>query len=645
MEEKKIWYNKRILIGIVVLLGISVFVFFYRAEQKRMQQDWIGIWYVDKYAQTERDHIASFHKDIEETVQQAGSMGTISIFVQEDSFSTKNLEKTKQDFTRLLEVQPQLIENMSLHEFFVEGSVHVFALIAIGLVAYALLDEDKQGLRAMIFASVNGRGKLVLHKVTALFWWSGILAVLFYGTQLFASVWYYQGNIMKYWNVPLQSLSIFGDVPLRLQMGEFLVLYGLVRWLVLFFFGVLIWGLFFWVNHVLIAVGVLGGLGLVSLVIFGLIDENNTWNILRFCNPWYWIWGNDFFMGYRNLDVFSEAVPKSTVVLVWVIGTIFVSVGISLFIGIKRYPCEPTKSKWIRWGTRLIQRCKKWRASWMAGLGLTGMEYYKLLISQKGILVVLVVILVFVRQTDFTQIHFSTDQEMYFSFIERNAGVPNEVSEKELEQTREILEEVERDYQAKGMQYEAGEISSEDWMAVCLMYDSYYAERTFLSLIDGQTEYLEKLKVEREIDGWYVNLYGYDKLLSEESIYIKVLLYLAVVLLSVGIVSVEKKNGMLALIRGSAYGENATFRKKIQVVWTISLILYTILSSLEFVRVESLYGLGAWEAPVQSILALSEVPIQCSIGTYFILLFFAQGAGVVALSGVACCISKNRKKD
>lgn len=644
MEVKKVWYKKKIRRGIAVLLLLSVMVFWYHAEQKSMQQDWNGVFYAEQYVQTEREHIASFHENVEETLKQANSMGTISIFVQEDSFSTKNLEKTKHDFTRLLEVQPQLIENMSLHEFFMEGSVHIWALLAMALVAYAFLDEDKQGLRAPIFASVNGRGRAVWNKIVALFWCAGVLVFAFYGAQFLASYWYYQGNILEDWKLPMQSLSIFADVPLRLQMSEFLFLYGLVRWLVLFFFGVMIWGVLFWVNHIIIGVGTLGGLGLISFVIYYLIDENNTWNILRFCNPWYWVLGNDFFTGYRNLDIFSEAVNKNTVVFVWVLSSLFVIAVIALWVGMKRYPCEPTKSKWIRWGKRAIQGCKNWKASWMAGLGLTGMEYYKLLISQKGIWVLLVVIFVFVRQMDFTQIYFSTEQKMYFDFIDRNSGVPSEASEKELAEIRALLDEVDQDYQTKELQYEAGELSVEDWIAVSIMYDSYYSERAFLSLLDGQTAYLEKLKTEKDIDGWYVNLYGYNRLLSEESIYIKVLLYFAVMLLSVGLVSVEKKNGMLPLIRGSACGEKTMFRKKLYVVWTLSLLLHAILSGLEFVMVESMYGLGGWGAPVQSILALSEVPIQCSIGTYFILLFLVRAAGIVALSSVACWISKNRKR-
>lgn len=427
-------------------------------------------------------------------------------------------------------------------------------------------------------------------------------------------------------------------------MGEFLLLYGLIRWLVVFFFAVLIWGTLFLVNHILVGIGVLGGLGLFSLMVYYLVDENHTWNILRFCNPWYWLTGNHYFMGYRNLDIFSEAVSKNTVVLLWVIGSILLMTCISLLVGIKRYPCEPTKSKWIAWVTKVIQSCKSWKASWMAGLGLTGMEYYKLLISQKGILILVVVVYVFVLQTDFTQIHFSTYQKMYFSFIERNAGLPDEESEMELAEVRALLEKVDADYIEKERRYEAGEISSQEWIEVCIMYDSYYPERDFLSHMEEQSEYLKNLKTDKDIEGWYVNLYGYNKLLSEESIYIKVLLYFAVILLSAGLVSVEKENGMLQLIRGSAFGEKASFRRKMQVVWTISLLLYTILSVLEFVMVETLYGLGAWNAPVQSIVVLSEVPISCSIGAYFILLFLVRGAGIVALSSVTCWICKNRKR-
>jgi len=68
------------------------------------------------------------------------------------------------------------------------------------------------------------------------------------------------------------------------------------------------------------------------------------------------------------------------------------------------------------------------------------------------------------------------------------------------------------------------------------------------------------------------------------------------------------------------------------------------LAGLELIMVESLYGLDSWRAPVQSILALSEIPIPCSIGTYFMTLFLARGAAILALSSVSCWISKNRKR-
>lgn len=645
IECTKIWYNKRIMGCVLLLFLMEMGSFLYTARQKQIQwETWNGTSYQGAYIQTEQEYLSNFHGETEAVLQQADSMGAISIFAQADSFSAKNLERTKADFEWLLEIEPMFIESPFLDEFFSDGGVHIFVMTAGLLFAFALVDEQKQGLRGMIYSTVNGRGTYVICKIAALLVWTGIVTFLYYGGLLFASSICFEGNIMECLTFPMQSLSVLGNVPWRLSIGDFLLLYMLGRWLAVFFLTFIVWTILFCIDQMLIGAGAIGGMGLLTFGIYMLIDGSHAWNLLRYCNPWYWICGNAFFTEYRNLDVFSQAVNKNTVIVVWMFLGMLLLAAVSFSVGAKRYPCETSKSKVIQYGRRVIQKSRQWQSSWMAGLGLTGMEYYKILISQKGILLLLAIVGVFVYQADFSKVQFATSQKMYFSFVERNTGVPDEASEKELQETETMLEEVEQKYLLDKVRYDAGEITSDEWMGTSMWYASYEQERFFFDQMAEQTLYLETLKEERGIDGWYVNLYGYNRLLSEGSAFMNVLLCFGVVLLCGGMFSIERKSGMIPVIRSSAMGEKSLFVKKRKAAWALSLLLYLILSGLEFGTVAYVYGLGGWGAPVQSIVKLSGFPVPCSIGVFFIMLFLIRGMGIIVLAGAGCFISSKRRR-
>ena len=640
IECKKIWYNKKILACIVLLFLLAMGSFLYTQQQSKVQwETWNETYYEQAYIQKEQEYISGFHAFIEAVLQQADSMGVVSIFAQTDSFSTKNLEQTKKDLIGLLEIEPRLVESPFLEEFFQEKGIHIFVIIASFLFVFVLLEEQKEGLRGLIYATVHGRGNYVLHKITALLVWTGIVTFLYYGGLLAASILFFQGDIGACWNLPIQSLSMFGNVPWKLSIGSFLFFYLLVRWMAVFFCAFVVWTILCFVDQMLIGVGIIGGIALFSSVEYLLIDGTHAWNLLHYCNPWYWMLGNDFFTEYRNLHLFSQAINKNIVIFLWMCVMFFLCLGISVWVGIRRYPCEASNNKIIQYGRNLFKKGRRWKSSWMSGLGITGMEYYKILISQKGILVFVIIIGVFIYQSDFTEVQFSSSQQMYLSFVERNQNTPNQQSEKELQELNTLLQEIEQVYAKEAVRYEAEEITLDSWIGTMIWYESYEQERIFLEQITKQTEYLKNLKEERGFDGQYVNLYAYNHLLSESNLFMLVLLCFGTILFCVGAVRIERKSGMFPLIRGSVLGEQALLQKKVRAVGCLSLLLYLIYSGLEIGTVAYVYGLDGWAAPVQSILKLEWIPIPCSIGVFFVLWYGAKAAGILMLVGVSSWIS------
>ena len=503
MECKKIWYSKKLVGGVLALFLLAMGVFLYDIQQSKVQwETWNESTYEDVYLQREQEYLSNFHASIEAMLQQADAMGMISIFAQTDSFSTKNLEQTKIDFVGLLEIEPELVESPFLEEFFLNEEIHIFAMAAGILFVFVLLDEQKQGLRSMLYVTVNGRGIYVLYKVAALLVWTGIVTILFYGGLLTVSAALFQGDIWKCFNIPIQSLSLFGNVPWKMPIGVFLIFYLLARWMAVFFCSFVIWAILFWIDQMLIGIAIVGGMGLLSLAMNLLIDSTHAWNLFYYCNPWYWMLGNDFFTEYRNLHLFLQAVNKNSVILLWMCVTFLVCLGVSVWVGIRRYPCEALNSKVIQYGRDLLKYVRKWKSLWMSGLGISGMEYYKILISQKGFILFVVIVVVFIYQSDFTNVQFSTSQQMYLSFVERNLGVRNERSEKELQDLEATLQEVEETYAEAAIQYEEKEITTDNWISIIMWYQSYEQERVFLEQMTSQTIYLKHLKEERGIEGW-----------------------------------------------------------------------------------------------------------------------------------------------
>ena len=267
IECRKIWHKKRVWSVLLVLFIFQIGLFMYSIEQKKTQWEmWNASAYETEYIRVEKEYVSAFHDNMQDIVSQADFMGTISIFSQTNSFSNRNLLQTEEDFIDLLDITPMVIESPFLKEFFLNDMIH-FVVVAVGIgMAYILIEEKKQGLRAMLFSTPNGRGNFVLYKVLALFVSTGIVTILFYGGFLVASSILFDGNLWECWGYPVQSLSVFGKLSWNINMGNFLLVYILGQWMVVFWIAFFVWMLLFCIDNLLISVGMAGMAGMLSYI-------------------------------------------------------------------------------------------------------------------------------------------------------------------------------------------------------------------------------------------------------------------------------------------------------------------------------------------------------------------------------------------
>lgn len=641
MEWKKVLRKRNMVCLLLGLFLLQLFFFLYSIQNRDAQQ--LGQYdRVEAERQEEEERTAyvdGFHESMEAIGQQADSMSGISIFARRDSFSERNLQQTKKDFEGMLSVQPVLFDCGFLEEYFSYKLLNGITVLCAAVVAFIFVDENKPGLRSMIFASVNGRGRLVAERIGALLLWNGILALLFYGGTLLIGSAVMHGELFSCLGYPIQSIPMFGNLPWKLGIGEFLLCYLIYRWVLLFLITLAVWTLLYSIDHVVVAFGAAGLIGMAEYLLVRLVDGNSPVNALRYCNLWYLTVGVDFFTEYKNLNIFSYAVNKN--VLIYGTGLIFcvLFLTFAFFTGIRRYPNASAMGRLKRRLHLILRRLRYLVGTFQERISLRGAEYYKVLISQKGIVILLVILAAAVSQTDTTGVQRSAAQRLYQEFMERHEGVPDAESLVELKALDEELAVVQEAYEEDERKYRQGELSETDWYYSCLRYEAFDGDRQFLEQVQEVTSYLQTLEQERGIKGWYLNTSGYLHLLEDGSSLLYVLLVLSIVLLCSGSFSYEEKCGTRAILRSSAQGRAALYRRKMKTVLFLTLVLYLIMCALEIGSIAHVYGISGLQAPVQSVMRLSFVQLRCSVGAFFGILYLIRGVMLVSVAAFTCMLS------
>ncbi len=639
MEFRKLFQKNKIIMVLLVLFVCQVFFYIYSGNSSVSENSETE--FVSDFLNAEDNEQNSFdyNEYVEQVVNQADYMSTISIFNREDSFANSNIEKTKSDYIPLLNVSAVSFDDSFLTVFFSFGIINGIIILCGIIVPFVYVDENSPGLRGMLFASINGRGKLALRRIGAIALWDGIITAVFYIATLIISILMYGGDLYACLSYPVQSIYMFRDFTLCINIGEFILIYILFRFFIMFAVSILVWTLLFCVDNLVISGGIVVIIGFVSYILKKMISANSPANLLRYCNFWYLSSGAEFFTEYRNLNIFGNAVNKNVMSLIFCGLVISICVVIGLIVGIKRYPCKSRLGFIGVFMKKIRTSMGKFAGKIQEGLSVTAAEYYKMLISQKGILVLLILGIVFFRNTDFTLIQKSGALELYYSFMDEHTGSPDEASENEIQRVAELVEYEKNVYEAACIAYEAGEMDDYDWMVYSIRYESFENERLFLDKIQSQKAYLDELSSSSGINGWYINENSYNNLINSGNTVVDMLVIFSIIIMCSGIFSYENKRGMTDVLRCGAKGRNGLFWRKIGMAFVIVSLIYFVQSGLAIGENVKVYGMSGLTAPVQSIESLSFVPFHCSIGMFLVIVYLIRYVMVLLTAIYTCMFS------
>lgn len=613
MEFKKVIIYKKVFAGITLLCILQLLFFAY------LNRNYAKTFHDENYASDYSDYVG-------EVIKKAESMSKVGIFYKADSFSKANIEKTLKDYKKLQNVKAVSFDDNFLTAHFQYKELFGFVLIAGILVVFVYKPEKEKGIKGLLYATRNGRGMLAARRLTVIFLWDALIVMTFYASNLICSGMILKGNVFTSLAYPVQSIEIFRNHTVTDTIGIFLLKYCIYKVVVLFAISAILYMLFAIFNNEIIPLGIAVIIGGIQYGMTRLTNDNAVHNILKYCNLYCLASNNTFFSRYKNINLFDKAVSKNVLMA----GFTGFNIIIASLTGILTSHYKRTYVKGLKVNIfgRIIGRIRNF-------VQLKIPETYKIMWIEKGLIILAVLGLTVIRSTYFGINEKSKSKDMYFAFMDKYEGIPGCDSEKEIDNLKNVLDEVDAKYQKAEEDFNKGLISDSEYINIQLIMQTYMEDKMFLQEIESQTDYLN----ESTKNGWYVNKYKYGRLFKNDNTIVNLVTFAAVVLLCSDIFYYERKKGMNGLLRQCINGRENLFNKKMRyAVLTASAVgIFEII--IEACSAVHGYGAITMRAPVQSLEIFWFIKWNCSIGAFYLFTCLMRMAIIVMIAIVAASLS------
>jgi len=535
---------------------------------------------------------ADHTQTIESIIEEARTKTSVSIFAEPDSFSYRNQLAMIDRFEDLLHIAPVYDISSGVLHFQTSAVTDLIALVAILLFCTEMaIGEQKSGTLPILKATRKGRLPLVSAKLVSTAFISFLIACVLWGTNLgYCAASFGLGDLAR----PIQSLLGFTTCSLEVSVGEYLILFFLLKWVLYALVGILCLAAgVFWQESMPAWLTVGGFLG-VGYILSQVISPIATWNILKFVNIGNLIFSTEWLSEYRNLDFFGYPVEvfSASWVLILVISVLTVALLYWLFC------CRNVPT--IRQPQLQIPQ---WVPFQGRSTALVGHESWKLLVECGAIGVLVLLLLVNIQEP--RTISYDTNELHYKNYMERLAGPLTEEKQEYLEAESKRFAEIHQQIAKLRKDYAAGELSETDLNSLLPPLErTLMAEEILLNRVYPQMKRILQLREEGK-EAHFVYEPGYNYLFGLNPQHSKAgaaaLVVAGIILCFSNIFPIETSSGMLPILNVSKKGRTASAGCKLAICICITVIIFFIAQIPDYLYVLKNYGFPDLNAPLCSI--------------------------------------------
>lgn len=556
----------------------------------------------------ECQNIVTYKEYLKNIDAQAKSMTSVSIFAKPDTFNYRSIVKTPPAYKNVQDVKPVFDVskgiNLATDNTFTDilcGFILLFAVLTL------MISDREQGMSGLLFALKRGRSYLLFSKLLALAVTVFLAVFLIYGENLIVSSFIYGlGDLSR----PIQSVAGFIGCNLKINVAEYLVIFGLFKFIAIFTIGAVLSFIAVTTKNTVSFYGISAAVVINEGLLYALIHPLSGYSIFRYINVISFTKVNEIFCNYKNINFFEypiQLIPASfaAVILIALICSV-----LSAYLYAKKRNLEFRKI-----GIKLnFGKGNKIHYALYYG-------FYKSLIQQKGIFIIVVFLLITVFLNSSFKKNYDV-QDVYYKYYTNQ--LEGEITSK----TDDFIKSEEQHFfdlnnklneilqNSNGFSVEANEIQKQ------------LAPESGFMLLKNRYELIRNIdKAQIFYDTGYKRMFGkvgYD----DDMKYALVTMMLCMFLIS-PLIANDNKYRMLSIINSTTSGRKQYIKRNI-----IISIGYGLLSSLMWLigysfKVYQFYGFGGVDASIQSITDFIDFPINLKLWQYFAVIFILRTVFVI----------------
>lgn len=565
--------------------------------------------------QDQIQYVASYQSDIKEMRENALETIKVGAFSNPSSYAYNNILKTRYDMRNNENIKLTLCNTRALESIYQYKLPGYFIIFLMVYLCHRYVEERKNGLWHIIHTASAGRRRLVLRRSGILLLASVLFSVVI-NCAIYIESFSLYGGLDNLWGA-IQSGRQFSYMIIHSTGLGYLVLNILLQAVTAYVMSLLIWSLITLFNSQIFASGLFIVILAIEYLAYQYVPVTGTLGMLKYANIIQLINPMDAIVEYTNCGVGSFLLSRQEILFFELLFFVCVGVVIIQIISERKYPVQEF-SKCRKWLDKISKRYN----SLVSKLPAYGTELYKILIIQKGIIVIVVAVGLIMGIKLYGSVYYDAGRDILRNYYNEvggyavNDSVYSQVSQYEVE-----LAEKKSEYQNLDSALQDGQNINYSYMRN--LGDEITALEDAVSTMQQQIAYLDDLKNERGIEAEVISTFSYDNVLGGSLDYsqnmINLYLFLVMIFLLNANFAYERKGKMIPIIRSCAEGRERFIRRKLGINVLLTVLLWAGVYGRYIYQVSHMYDLNNLNCSVLSLSMMEHFPINISIKTYIIL--------------------------
>lgn len=576
--------------------------------------------YVEGYAQ----RIAGMYEN-------AKAMVRIGAFSDKNSFSYKNILKTSYDLSQNAQIKTELSGMRaweSVYQYKIIGYFHIAFMM---IIVFSFLSERKKGLWSIIFLSTGGRWKLAAKRLMIIAVSAVISAVVLYGTIWGESLFLYHGG--QSLTVPVQSSCIFSDVLLHINKIQYIGLNILLCACAAMTVAVIVWGIISVCKSQTGYMAVLLCVFVPEYIFYTVISQRNALAVLKYFNIFQLFVPMNSVVEYANCEIGTLLFGRIELIAGLVLALFLAGAFLSIRAAQTNYPIHHF-SKMKKTADIISEKYH----SLIAKLTPSGLEVYKLLVIQKGFIILLILIVLMSNVKIYGGVSYDEERIILREYYEKTQGMTTGAAVNvEISSYRDRLERMQEQYAE--LKLAAKEEKEADGAVLDELIKDITVLSTAVEYMEHQTEYLENMKETRRVNPVIIAPYIYENMLGGRLDYsmniVSLYVFVTLILLMNGAFAYEKKDNMTMVIRSGAKGRTFFAVRKLLIESVLTILIGAGVYGYFYYKVLCVYHLTGIDNSILCLEMMKDFPIDITIRQYLIwgvlwkILFMCTGTMVI----------------